>query len=82
MTLRIPFETFLGSTAYATNDEIYDLISIIVDEESYDAVRSKLVRYSRDVQGRLENTRVVIIPTPSDASVLDIASLNESLYFE
>jgi uncharacterized repeat protein (TIGR01451 family) len=53
-----------------------------VDEESYDGIRSKLVRYSRDIQKTLENTRVVILPTPSDASVLDIASLNESLFFE
>jgi hypothetical protein len=30
----------------------------------------------------LENTRVVILPIPRDASAFKIASLSESLYFE
>ena len=82
ITLRVPVELFLGYSAYAAEKEFYNLVSIVVDEESYDELRTKLVRYSRDIQSNLENTRVVILPTPSDASVLDIASLNESLYFE
>lgn len=81
-TLQIPTELFFASKAYAWDKEFYNLVSIVVDEESYDEVKSKLVRYSRDIQWVLENTRVVILPTPSDASVLDIASLNESLFFE
>lgn len=81
-TLRIPSELFFASRAYAGEKEFFNLVSILVDEESYDEVKSKLVRYSRDIQGRLENTRVVILPTPSNASVLDIASINESLFYE
>jgi uncharacterized repeat protein (TIGR01451 family) len=81
-TFRIPTELFFAWKAYAGDKEFYNLVSIIVDEESYDGVKSKLVRYSRDIQATLENTRVVILPTPSDASVLDIASINESLFFE
>lgn len=81
MTFRIPVDLFLSS-ASAGNKEFVNLVSIIVDEESYNAVKGKIVRYSRDIQNTLENTRVVILPTPSNASVLDIASLNESLYFE
>lgn len=81
MTFRIPVDLFLSS-ASAGNKEFVNLVSIIVDEESYNAVKGKIVRYSRDIQNTLENTRVVVLPTPSNASVLDIASLNESLYFE
>ncbi|NDK10028.1 VCBS repeat-containing protein [Candidatus Gracilibacteria bacterium] len=82
VTLQIPFQQYFSYKAFAAQDEYYNLVSIIVDEDTYSAVRSKLVRYSRDIQGVLENTKVVILPTPSDASVLDIASLNESLYNE
>ena len=82
ITFRIPVELFIWASSYATNDDFYDLISLIVDEETYEETRPKLVQYSRDIQWKLENTRVVIIPTPSDASILDIASLNESLYYE
>ena len=81
-TIRIPFLAFLNSSVYATDNEFFNLVSIIVDEDTYANIQSKLVRYSRDIQAQLENTRVVILPTPSDASVLDIASLNESLYYE
>ncbi len=75
-------ELFFGSRAYALEKEFVNLVSIVVDEDTYDEVRTKLVRYSRDIQGVLENTRVVILPTPADASVIDIASLGESLYLE
>jgi len=75
-------ELFFGSRAYALEKEFVNLVSIVVDEDTYDETRSKLVRYSRDIQWVLENTRVVILPTPSDAEVIDIASLWESLYLE
>ena len=81
-TIRIPLLTFFSSQSYASQEEFYNLVSIIVDEESYSKIKTKLVRYSRDIQATLEDTRVVILPTPSDASVLDIASLNEKLFFE
>jgi len=73
---------YFSTPTYAGEKEFYNLVSIIVDEENYDELKSTLVRYSRDIQANLENTRVVILPTPVSASVLDIASLNESLYFE
>jgi len=81
-TLHIPVELFFASRAFALEKEFINLVSIVVDEDTYDEVQSKLVRYSRDVQSVIENTRVVILPTPEDASVIDIASLNESLYLE
>ena len=67
---------------YASNTDFFNLVSIIVDESIYGAIKSELGRYSKDIQWVLENTKVVILPTPKDASAFQIASLNESLYFE
>jgi len=82
MTVRFPLEYLFFARWYADAKEFHNIVSLIVDEDIYDDLSSRLIRYSRDVQAVLENTRVVILPTPSDASVLDIASLNESLYYE
>lgn len=81
-TIRVPFVAFFGSQTYAESEDFYNLVSIIVDEDIYDDIRSKLVRYTQDIQWVLENTRVVILPTPSTATAFDIASLNEKLYYE
>lgn len=81
-TIRVPFVAFFGSQTYAESEDFYNLVSIIVDEDVYDDVRSKLIRYTQDIQWVLENTRVVILPTPSTATAFDIASLNEKLYYE
>jgi len=82
ITVRIPLEYIFFVRWYADTKEFHNIVSLIVEENIYDDISSKLLRYSRDVQAVLENTRVVILPTPSNASPLDIASLNESLYFE
>jgi len=58
------------------------LVSIIVDEDSYDEVSVEINRYATDIQGVLENTKVVILPTPINTKAFNIASLNESLYYE
>ena len=79
---RVPLEMIFPYSAFAEQRDFYNLVSTLVDEDTYAEVKSKLVRYSKDIQNVLENTKVVILPTPSDASVYDIASLNESLYFE
>jgi hypothetical protein len=57
-------------------------VSVIVDDDIYLSVKSKLTRYARDIEGVLDNTKVVLIPTPKDATSFQIASLNESLYNE
>lgn len=75
-------ELFFASRAFADNEEFHNIVSLIIDEDTYGSLQGKIIRYARDVQNVLENTRVVITPAPSDASPLDIASLNESLYFE
>lgn len=79
ITFRVPYFDF---KTFAWNDQFYNLVSIIVDQKSYDAVKSEIDRYSRDIQWVLENTKVVILPTPSNTPAFNIASLNESLYTE
>ncbi len=73
---------YFSTPTYAEEKDFFDLVSIIVDEDTYSNIKTKLIRYSRDIQANLKNTRVVILPTPSNANVIDIASLNESLFFE
>ena len=79
VTIRVPLPSFFvnaGTSSY------YDLVSIIVDEDTYRETGNKIRRYAEDIQSVRENTRVAIFPTPLDATPFQIASLNESLYFE
>ncbi len=81
ISFRLPFFEFFFR-AFAWDLKYYDIVSILVEEDIYWRVKSKIERYAQDIEGVLENTRVVILPIPSDASAFKIASLNESLYFE
>jgi len=84
VTFRLPFDIFFPSSVFARESEFNNLVSILVEEEIYNTgnISSRIERYARDIQSVLENTRTVIIPVPSDATVFDIASLNERLYQE
>jgi len=79
ITFRVPFFDFLAS---ASSNDYYDLVSIIVDEKTYSKISSEIKRYSKDITNVLENTKVVVLPFPETATTFDIASMNESLYFE
>ena len=79
ITFRVPF---FGDKTYAWSVTFYNLVSIIVDTDTYSDIRSELDRYAKDIQSVLENTKVVIIPTPKETPAFNIASLNEWLYFE
>jgi len=57
-------------------------VSIIVDTDTYSDIDSELERYAKDIQGVLENTKVVILPTPINTPAFNIASMNEALYYE
>ncbi|MCD5380636.1 VCBS repeat-containing protein, partial [Candidatus Gracilibacteria bacterium] len=81
LVFRYPFGDFF-SGAKAINPEVNSLVSILVNEDIYSGVESRVERYAEDIQKQLEKTRVVIIPVPSDASVFQIASMNENLYYE
>ncbi len=80
ITFRIPYD-WLYSQTEAWTTQVYSLVSILVEESIYPQVKSKVERYADDIQKHLENTRVVVMPTPQSASVFDIASLNENLYY-
>ncbi len=80
--LRIPFVQFFTPKVNAENKDFYDLVSIIVDDDIYSSVDSELKRYAKDIEWVLANTKVVLIPTPQDASAFQVASLIESLYYE
>jgi hypothetical protein len=79
ITFRIPFFEFGVSAA---NRDIFDLVSIIVDEDTYSKVNDELQRYGRDISSVLENTKTVILPVPKDISAFQIASMNETLFYE
>lgn len=79
ISFKIPIMDF---SAYAWNSDYYDLVSIVVEEEIYDSIKSEVKRYAEDIQWVLENTKVVILPTPKNASPFKVASLLELLYNE
>lgn len=79
ITFRVPSLDF---SAFAGNSDFYNLVSVIVDEDTYGKINGELNRYAKDIQGVLENTRVVILPVPKSTTAFQIASLNESLYFD
>jgi hypothetical protein len=70
------------SLVLARESSFYSLVSIIVDEKTYSEIKPELDRYSRDISNVLENTKVVILPVPENASVFQIASMNEAMYFD
>ncbi len=81
LIFRVPFEVFFSSL-YAEDEPYHDLVALIVEEDIYPDLKTEIVRYSRDIQSYRENTKVAIFPTPKTASVYDIASLSEALYFQ
>lgn len=70
------------SNVFADNKKFFNIVSIIVDENIYNDIQGEVKRYATDIQNNLENTKVIILPTPKNVSAFDIASLNENLYFE
>jgi hypothetical protein len=73
--------TFFDKTEAATTD-YRDIVSIIVDEATYSALRPKIRTYANDIQGYLKNTRVTLFVAPSNARPEVIAAHNEELYYE
>ena len=84
-TIRIPFngfDDFNDYKVFADEHEFHNIVSVIVEEWIYADIKDEINRYAKDIQWVLENTKVVILPTPKITSSFNIASLNESLYFE
>lgn len=81
-TFRVPISQYVFYSAYADQLKYENLVSVLVNEDIYSWTKAKVKRYAKDIQDELWNTKVVIIPVPSDAVPFEIASLNEKLYFE
>ncbi len=79
ITFNVPYFDF---KIFAWSQEFYNLVSIIVDEDTYKEIKSEIETYSKNIQWVLENTKVVILPTPKNIDAFNIASLNEGLYNE
>lgn len=80
-TIHTSFFSFLW-TIFASDTKNYNVVSIFVQEEIYDDVKSSVDTYARNIQKVLENTKTMIVPIPGDTHPFNIASLNEKLYFE
>jgi hypothetical protein len=73
--------SFFDTTEAATTD-YRDIVSIIVDEDTYSALRPKIRLYAEDIQNTLKSTRVSIFVAPQNARPEVIAAHNEELYYE
>ena len=66
----------------AAADDYRDLVSIIVDRDTYALESAKIKRYSEDIQSYLSNTRVSLFVVAKDTPPEAIAAENELLYYE
>lgn len=66
----------------AAADDYRDLVSIVVDRDTYGKLSSKIKRYSEDIQGYLGNTRVSLFVVQQDTPPEAIAAQNEKLYYD
>lgn len=67
---------------FADEDPYYDLVAILVSQSIYNDIDEEIKRYWNDIQAVLPNTKALIIPTPDDVSVFQLASLLEWLYYQ
>ncbi|MBC7503535.1 VCBS repeat-containing protein [Candidatus Gracilibacteria bacterium] len=59
-----------------------DIVSIVVDRDTYAAERSRVLRYAGDIAGYLGGVRTSILVVAKDTPVATIATKNEKLYYE
>jgi hypothetical protein len=60
----------------------YQIVSIIVHEDVYNSIQSRVKRYAEDIQAKLNNTKALIYTVPRDITPQKIAALNEKLFYE
>lgn len=77
-TIRVDF--FPSTNARV--DDYRDIVSIIVDEKTYNKLKSEITRYSEDITKYLGHTQVVVNITNSSTTPAEIAANNEKLYYE
>jgi len=80
-TVSLNFLWFI-TQIFAVDNTRINLVSILVEDSKYNELKSSIQNYAKNIQNTLENTRVVIIPTPSLANPYTIASINEKMFFE
>lgn len=82
ISFQLPLGSFFGKTN-AENTQYSDLVTIFVENAVWKTgARSVIERYANDISKNLENTKVLMLPVPIDASAFKIASINEKFYFE
>ena len=59
-----------------------DIVSIIVDRDTYWSQRSRILRYADDIAGYLGGVRTSILVVDNETPVATIATKNEKLYYE
>lgn len=69
-------------SALAGPENYRDIVSIIVDEDTYRSQRSKILRYADDIAGYLGGVRTSIFVVDKNTPVPAIATKNEKLYYE
>ncbi len=76
---QIPISLF--DWVFANDTKYHDLVAVLVSETIYDDIEDEVLRYGKDIQWVLPNTKALIIPTPDDVEVFEVASLLEGLYY-
>ncbi len=69
-------------TAVAGPENYRDIVSIIVDRDTYEQQRMTIKRYAEDIAGYLGGVRTSILVVDPDTPVATIAAKNEKLYYE
>lgn len=69
-------------SALAGPENYRDIVSIIVDKETYSAERNKILQYAGDISGYLGGVRTSILVVAKNTPVATIAEKNEKLYYE
>jgi hypothetical protein len=77
-TIRVDF----FGEAQASQDKYRDIVSIVVDRDTYRELRPKITRYAEDIQAYLGSTRTSILVVDPDTAPAQIAAQNERLYYE
>ncbi len=77
-TIRVDF----FSEAEASQDAYRDIVSIVVDRDTYDVLDTEIKRYAEDIQTYLGSTRTAILVVDPDTAPAQIAAQNERLYYE
>lgn len=68
--------------ATATPENYRDVVSLVVDTETYTIERSRILRYAKDIAGYLGGVRTSILVVDKNTPVATIAQKNEKLYYE